>query len=109
MFETLFSYPSVLRRHREGPLAAEWAAHMRSLAAKGMARSTILRWARYSLCVAEYLQRWSLDHPLDAEEVEGLARRWAAERVTSGRASAPQCIRVKPSGATLFSRTTYRV
>jgi integrase/recombinase XerD len=27
---------------------------------------------------------------LDAEEVEGLARRWAAERVTSGRASAPQ-------------------
>jgi hypothetical protein len=39
MFETLFSCPSALRRHREGPLAAERAAHLRSLAAKGMARS----------------------------------------------------------------------
>ena len=90
MFETLFSYPSVLRRHREGPLAAERAAHLRSLAAKGMARSTILRWARYCLCVAEYLQRGSLDRPLNAEEIESLAHRWAAERVTSGRALAPQ-------------------
>jgi len=55
MFETLFFYPSVLRRHREGPLADERAAHLRSLAARGMARGTILRCARYCLCVAEYL------------------------------------------------------
>jgi integrase/recombinase XerD len=90
MFESLFSYASVLHRHREGPLAAERAAHLRLLADKGMARSTILRYARYCLCIAEELRRCSLDRPLDAEEIEGLARRWAAERVTSGRASAPR-------------------
>ena len=29
MFETLFTYPRVLRRHREGPLAEERAAYPR--------------------------------------------------------------------------------
>ena len=86
MFESLFSYASVLNRHREGPLAAERAAHLRSLAAKGMAQSTLLRYARYCLCVAKYLHRQSLDRPLRAEEVADLSRRWAADRVTSGRA-----------------------
>lgn len=88
MFETLFFYPSALRRHRDGPLAVERAAHLRSLAARGMARSTILRCARYCLCVAEYLRRLSLDRPLTEEEVDALASRWAGERVASGRASA---------------------
>lgn len=90
MFETLFVSPSVLRRHREGPLVAERAAHLRSLAARGMARGTILRCARYCLCVAEYLKRWSLDRPLTVEEVDALARKWAGERVVSGRASGPR-------------------
>ncbi len=88
MFETLFVYPSALRRHREGPLAAERAAHLQSLAAQGMARGTILRYARYCLCVAEYLRRRSLDRPLAAEEIDALARSWAGERVAGGRASA---------------------
>lgn len=88
MFETLFSYPSVLRRHCESPLAAERDAYLRSLAAKGMTRGTILRRARYCLCISEYLQRCSLEGPLDAEQIAELTRRWAGERVTSGRASA---------------------
>ena len=90
MFETLFFYPSVLRRHRDGPLAAERAAFLRSLAAQGMARGTLLRCARYCLCVAEYLKRWLLPRPIDAQEIDTLARRWAAERVASGRASGPR-------------------
>lgn len=90
MFETLFFYPSVLRRHRDGPLAAERAAFLRSLAAQGMARGTLLRCARYCLCVAEYLKRWLLPRPIDAQEIDTLARRWAAERVASGRASSPR-------------------
>lgn len=87
MFATLFFYPSVLRRYREGPLADEREAHLRSLVARGMARGTILRCARYCLCVAEYLKRWSLDRSLTVEEVDALAHRWAGERVASGRAS----------------------
>jgi len=87
MFEMLFSYPSVLRRHREGPLASERAAYLCLLAGRGMAHGTILRCARYCLCVAEYLTQWSLDRPLAAEELDALARRWAGERVASGHAS----------------------
>ena len=52
MFDPLFSYPSVRRRHREGPLAAERAAYLSDVEARGMARATILRVARYCLCVA---------------------------------------------------------
>jgi hypothetical protein len=33
MFETLFSYPAILKRHREGPLATERAAYLEGLAA----------------------------------------------------------------------------
>jgi len=46
MFETLFTYPVVLRRHREGPLAIELAAYLSELTAHGIARGTILRRSR---------------------------------------------------------------
>lgn len=87
MFETLFSYPGVLRRHREGPLAAERAEYLSQLATRGMARGTILRRSSYCLCVAIELQRWPPDRCFDEGEVEELAAAWAAERAASGRAS----------------------
>ena len=34
MFEALFTYPAVLRRHKEGPLAVERARYLTDLAAK---------------------------------------------------------------------------
>ena len=46
MFETLYSRPGVLRRHREAPLAAEREAHLKELAAKRLAHETLLRRAR---------------------------------------------------------------
>lgn len=88
MFEMLFSYPAVLRRHQKGPFPAERAAYLSALATQGMAHGTLLRCARYCLCVAEYLKRWSLDQPLGVQEIDALARKWATERVASGRASA---------------------
>ncbi len=42
MFETLFSCSAVLRRHRKGPFAAERAAYLQGLAARGAARDTLL-------------------------------------------------------------------
>lgn len=87
MFETLFRYPSVLRRHREGPLAAERAAYLERLAARGTARGTLLRRASSCLCVAARLERWPADHRFAEEEIRTIAARWAAESVRSGRAS----------------------
>jgi site-specific recombinase XerD len=85
MFDLLFTYPSVQRRHREGPLAAERAAYLRLVAARGMAPATILRVARYCLCIAKELQRRSLKQ-LQEFEVVALADKWAARRVKNGRA-----------------------
>ena len=91
MFETLFSaYPTVLRRHREGPLAAERAAHLEKLAAQSMARSTLLHRARYCLCVAIELQRWPSGQRFAEREIDALASEWAAQRVRIGRAGDPR-------------------
>ena len=57
IFETLYSYSGVLRRHCQGPLAAERAAFIEALAARGLTRETQLRQCRYCLCVAREVQR----------------------------------------------------
>lgn len=87
MFETLFKYHSVLRRHKEGPLAAERAAYLCDLAAQGMAQATILHRSSYCLCVAIELQRWPPDRCYNEDEVEQLAAAWAEKRFNCGRAS----------------------
>ncbi len=90
MFETLFTCPGALRRHQEGPLAAERAAYLSGLEAQGMARGTILRRSSYCLCVAVELQRWPPDRCFGEDEVEKLAAAWAAKRLACGRASSPR-------------------
>lgn len=90
MFDQLFSYPAVLRRHCAGPLASERSAYLESLAARGAARGTLLRQARYCLCIARELERWPRDHRFSVADLEALAASWAAERVANGRAAAPR-------------------
>lgn len=93
MFETLFSYPAVLKRHREGPLAAERAAYLERLAAGGAARGTLLRQARYCRCVAQVLAHAPDAHavePWTEVEVDVQAAQWAALQVTKGRAAGPR-------------------
>ncbi len=90
MFETLFTYPGVIGRHRDGPLAAERASYLRELVAQNMAPETILRRARYCLCVAVELQRWPRTHCFAEDEVEALAEVWAAGRFACGKASSPR-------------------
>lgn len=90
MFSTLFSYPSVLRRHEEGPLAGERARYLQGLAAQGMARGTILRHAAYCLCVAEELGRWPPGHVFSETDVRSLGEAWAAKRVKAGRVLSPK-------------------
>ena len=90
MFETLFSYLSVLRRHQDGPLAAERSGYLEGLAGQGTARGTLLRRASYCLCIAREVARWPADHLFDAGEIEGFASAWATKRTADGRAKGPR-------------------
>ena len=86
MFETLFTYPRVLRRHREGPLAEERAAYLSELAARRVAPATLIKQARCCLRVAVELERWPADHCFDNAEVREMASRYAARcRAASSR------------------------
>ena len=58
MFAKIFSYPAVLRRHREGPLASERLEYLKYLKDHGSTLGSVLRQARYCLCVAQEIQRW---------------------------------------------------
>jgi site-specific recombinase XerD len=98
MFNSLFRCPATLKRHQEGPLATERAAYLEVLAERGVARATLLRRAVFSLCVARALDQVSQESDTEifsATEVDALASAWAAQRVTAGRAAAPQWPRLQ--------------
>ena len=90
MFEILFSYPAVLRRHRDGPLGEVRAAYLSDLQGRGLPRSTLLQRARDCLHVAHALRAYPPERRFSPSEVAALAATWAAERVAAGRAAAPR-------------------
>lgn len=90
MFDTLFSYPAVVRRHRGGPLAVERATYLGGLAAEGAAHGTLRRRAAGCLLVAREVGRWPPDHLFDDGEIEGFASAWASKRIAEGEASGPR-------------------
>jgi integrase/recombinase XerD len=90
MFDTLFRYPAVLRRHCDGPLATERAAYLAGLAARGHAPSTLLKCARYCLAIAHQLQTTPHDQPFTRADIDRLAGVWAAGRVEGRHAAAPR-------------------
>ena len=90
MFEKIFSFPAVVRRHREGPLAPERLEYLNYLHDRGVALGTVLRQARYCLCVAHEIQRWPRAHCFEPAELKAIAASWAARRVAQERAAAPR-------------------
>ena len=93
MFESLFSYSAVLKRHQEGPLAADRLAYLEHLALRGYAHETLLRHARGCLCVAQALARARRVNATELwteTEVDVLAAAWAVRQVKRGRAAAPR-------------------
>ena len=90
MFDTLFRYPAVLRRHRDGPLAPERAAYLAGLAARGHAPGTLLKCARYCLAIAHQRQATPHDQPFTTAAIDLLAGVWAAGRVEGRHAAAPR-------------------
>ncbi len=86
MFETLFTYPAVLKRHRDGPLARERASYLEGLAAQGMAHETLLWRGRYALGVAREIAGWPVDQLFTGCDIGEIASGWATKRVAQGRA-----------------------
>lgn len=89
MFEELFSRPTALRRHREGPLASERQDYLKYLKDRGAASGTVVMQARYCLSIAQEIRRWPREHCFKATELETIAASWAARRVTQGWAATP--------------------
>ena len=90
MFEKIFCFPAVFRRHLEGPLASERLEYLKYLNDRGVALGTLLKHARYCLSIAHEIQRWPRDHVFSTAELEGIAASWAERRVAQGRAIAPR-------------------
>lgn len=89
MFEEIFSYPSVLRRHREGPLASERQDYLKYLKGRGAASGTVAMQARYCLAIAREIQQYPRDQCFKATELDAIAASWAERRVTQGWAATP--------------------
>jgi integrase/recombinase XerD len=89
MFDQLFRYPGVVRRHRDGPLAHERATYLASLATRGIAPETLLKYARFCLAVAHVMQPMPCDRSFTTFEIDRLASEWAVGRVQQRRAAAP--------------------
>jgi len=90
MFGEIFSYPAVLRRHREGPLASERQDYLKYLKDRGAASGTVVMQARYCLSIAREIQQHPRDYCFKATELEAIAASWAARRVKQGWADTPR-------------------
>ena len=90
MFDTLFRYPAVRRRHLDGPLVTERAAYLAGLAAREYAPGTLLKCARYCLAIAHQLHATPHDRSFTTSEIDVLAGAWAAGRVEARHAATPR-------------------
>jgi hypothetical protein len=90
MFEEIFSGPTALRRHGEGPLASERQEYLQHLKDRGAATGTMIRQARYCLSIARGIQQYPRDYCFKATELEAIAASWAARQVKQGWADTPR-------------------
>jgi integrase/recombinase XerD len=74
MFETLYSYPQVLRRHREGPWAEERERFLAHCVEQGFACATLREIAAELLVVARYFRVG--EARFSTQDVEAAADHW---------------------------------
>jgi hypothetical protein len=79
MFETLFKYPRVLARHREGPVADARERFLTHCAEQGLARESLLRTAREVLIIAKHIDL-TTGTAISIHDVEAAADRWDAHQ-----------------------------
>jgi integrase/recombinase XerD len=75
MFDTLFRYPGVLARHRDGPSSHERELFLTHCACMGTSHPTLLCLASELLLVARYLDL-SDNRLINPQEIEVACSRW---------------------------------
>jgi integrase/recombinase XerD len=83
MFEILFQSQRARSRHTNGPLAKERKAFLAHLASQGLARETLLEYARELLLVAAVVERRGLGR-IERSEIDHYARESSKCRQQSG-------------------------
>lgn len=89
MFESLFQYPTVVARHREGPAADERQRFLLHRANEGAARGTLLRIARELLVIAKNI-KVATDKPIGRDDLEVAADKWARHQQRRHRSRGPR-------------------
>jgi site-specific recombinase XerD len=79
VFETLFEYPAIVTRHREGPFAEARERFLNHCVSQGLARATLQRHAQELLVIAERIDI-NIGVAISPSTVEAAADRWAAEQ-----------------------------
>ena len=89
MFETLFTRPSALERHREGPLADARKRYLIKCASEGAAPATLQRVARELLVITERLDV-KAGETITRHDIEVAGQRWARYQRRRGHAHGPR-------------------
>lgn len=92
MFETLFQYPRVLARHRDGPSSLERERFLTHCERAGATRPTLLHLASELLLVARQISL-SDNRLIDPQEVEVASDRWVRHQRRYGRVRDPKFCR----------------
>jgi site-specific recombinase XerD len=85
LFETLFTYRGVQRRHQEGRAADERERFLRHCADQGMARNTLQHIAQELLVIADCIDV-TAGQTVGLRDIEAFAARWAREQQRRHRA-----------------------
>jgi hypothetical protein len=75
MFQTLFQYPRVLARHRDGPAVCERELYLRHCSSTGSTRASLLYLARELLLVSHQVDV-SGNRVIDPQEIELASEHW---------------------------------
>lgn len=89
MFESLFQYPTVLARHRNGPAADERRRFLLHRAKEGAARGTLLRIARELLVIAKHINVTTCK-AIGRHDLEIAATQWAHHQQRRHRSHGPR-------------------
>jgi integrase/recombinase XerD len=89
VFETLFNYPTVIARHRDGPFADLRERFLIHCAEQHMAKATLLRIARELLVVAGRIDL-TAERQISLAEIEAAADGWSRYQRRRCRAHSPK-------------------
>ena len=85
MFQTMFKYPRVLARHRDGPAVEERQRFLIHRIKEGAARGTLLGTAREVLVIAKHIDL-TTDKAISIYDLETAASRWVRHQQRRHRA-----------------------